>query len=731
MTTPRALFLLAALARSAFAASAVESAAPLAALVERVPAIRAQASLQLSLLPAPAAAALPATVAALAAPAAAAGSAPAALEAGTALLTAALAARPGAELHELLGPENAVGLAKLSAAFAREEAERPDSATSRALSDLRSRWNPSSASGSRALAAHLNATFDGVQLPARDADLDHAVMNLRAAESGAPYAHVNLGRAYELGMGAPRDATRAYVWYALAALLGEDSTPLTALEARMAPPEIRLARRLALDAARERGLLRAEPSESDLVAADFASVLRRLSRPRAYLAGAWGFPDFPHDRPSYGRYVEAVKSVPFAPGAEMLRLIGDDLAARGYQTLNPWIHTFPAQLLGGALFGAGVGLDGRPWSEGSLAAGTLSRESLRHWLSVLSRDFRLSAAPLAPDASTAELEEAFRSGLGDMVYLGNKRHIAGADAVFVNLNAYRGDADDGTLWELIRAVETGKQVVVLVDENPAATLGEPIFGSRSYWNQMINGYLKEHADRVRIFHDVDSVLDYLEEAAPAIARAPEPPAAAPAAPRPRYEKLTGALAHYMTARGYARALAALDFARGCHRGRRKDGVTPELQHQVEIALYLTTLKDLPEEEQALTVALLHDVVEDYDIAPEEIERRFGADVARRVWLLTKTYRGEKKDPAAYFDAISRDPIASLVKGADRVHNLQSMVGVFPLDKQREYADEAERLFLPMLKDAERRFPHHGAAYRNIRHMIKSQLTLIRAAHASL
>jgi hypothetical protein len=202
------------------------------------------------------------------------------------------------------------------------------------------------------------------------------------------------------------------------------------------------------------------------------------------------------------------------------------------------------------------------------------------------------------------------------------------------------------------------------------------------------------------------------------------------AERPRYDKLTGALAEYMSARGYARALAALEFARGYHRGRRKDGVTPEFQHQIEIALYLTTLKDLPDEEQTLTVALLHDVIEDYDVIDRaELARLFGADVERRVWLLTKTYRGEKKDPAAYFDAISRDPIASLVKGADRVHNLQSMVGVFTAEKQREYADEAERWFLPMLKDAERRFPEHVAAYRNIRHMIKSQLALIRAANA--
>lgn len=216
-------------------------------------------------------------------------------------------------------------------------------------------------------------------------------------------------------------------------------------------------------------------------------------------------------------------------------------------------------------------------------------------------------------------------------------------------------------------------------------------------------------------------------AAPAAAAVAVPAAVTSPAALPRYDKLSRALFDHLRQRGYSRAIAALEFARGRHVGRRKDGITPEFQHQVEIALYLTTLRDLPDEELTLTTALLHDVIEDYDVPPEEIEALFGADVRASVWRLTKVYRGVKKEPAAYFAEIGRDPVASLVKGADRIHNLQSMVGVFPLEKQREYADEAERWFLPMLKDASRRFPAHAAAYHNVRHLIRSQLALIRAA----
>jgi hypothetical protein len=712
------------------AAVVAEAVAPLAELAQRTPALRREAVLQLATLPTLARLA-PAALAAAPLPSAAPAAASAVVRDQAALLVAALAARPDEPaLHAALGVENAPALRAAAAAFAREEREHPASPLSRRLQEIRRRWDLTSPSGARDLAARLAETFDGLKLPERDADRDSVVMNLRAAAAGAPYAHVNLGRAYETGSGTAENAALSYHWYGLAALLGESaaSAPLRALESRMSPDEVLLARRLVLRRAQEDGLLREEPGETALRSRDFPEELRRLARPRAYLAGPWGFPDFNHEKDAYGRrYIEAARVAPFAPGAEMLRLIAADVAALGYQVLNPWTNTFPAQLLGGVLFGAGVDLDGRPWSEGSLAAGTLSLESLRHWLAVLGRDFRVDPAAAA-GLSAAELEEAFRSRLGDMVYRGNKRHIESADVAFVNMNAYRGDVDDGTLWELIRALETGKEAVVLVDERPEETLGEPIFGRGSFWNQMVNGYLKEHSERVRVFHRIDDVLDYLSATTAA-----RPPAAAAGAAargeRPRYDRLTGALDSYLRDRGYARALRALEFARERHRGRRRDGVTPEFQHQVEIALYLTTLKDLPDEEQALTVALLHDVVEDYDVAPEELERLFGADVARRVWLLTKIYRGEAKDPDAYFDAISRDPIASLVKGADRVHNLQSMVGVFSPDKQREYADEAERRFLPMLKDAERRFPGHGAAYRNIRHMIKSQLALIRAALA--
>lgn len=195
-----------------------------------------------------------------------------------------------------------------------------------------------------------------------------------------------------------------------------------------------------------------------------------------------------------------------------------------------------------------------------------------------------------------------------------------------------------------------------------------------------------------------------------------------------YNKLYLSLKYYLLGREYFVALRALNFARTYHQGTRKDGVTPEFQHQLEIALYLTTLKDIKNEETLLACALLHDVMEDYNVSLEELTKEFGADIARIVELLTKKFRGKNKDYPSYFFWIGKDPIASLVKGTDRINNVQTMVGVFTLEKQKSYATEVNEYFLPMLKRAKYNFPEQSFAYFNIIHMLKSQLELLEALH---
>lgn len=203
-----------------------------------------------------------------------------------------------------------------------------------------------------------------------------------------------------------------------------------------------------------------------------------------------------------------------------------------------------------------------------------------------------------------------------------------------------------------------------------------------------------------------------------------------------FEKKLLVLRQQLVGARYFNALAALEFARRYHNGTRKDGVTPEFQHQVEIALYALTLPDLIYREEVIATILLHDVREDYGVSDHEIRTLFDSHVfadrvADAVECMTKEFRGVKKNESALFEQMSQNPIASIAKGCDRIHNLQSMVGVFKLEKQKQYIEEVFELFFPMLKRARRLFSHQVNAYENIKHMLQSQIELIRAVHKAL
>lgn len=191
-----------------------------------------------------------------------------------------------------------------------------------------------------------------------------------------------------------------------------------------------------------------------------------------------------------------------------------------------------------------------------------------------------------------------------------------------------------------------------------------------------------------------------------------------------HEKLKLALRYYLLGKGYYVAIEAMEFAAAHHVGLRKDGVTPEFHHQISIAHYIRTLPVMYPE---LTIAagLLHDVREDYNVADAELVRRFGQVLTTACIILDKN----GKDTEYYHQECAVNPITSIAKPSDRVNNLQTMGGVFTDEKQHRYATETEDHFLPMVKVGRRMFPQQELAYENIKHMLTSQLQLIRAVLA--
>lgn len=187
------------------------------------------------------------------------------------------------------------------------------------------------------------------------------------------------------------------------------------------------------------------------------------------------------------------------------------------------------------------------------------------------------------------------------------------------------------------------------------------------------------------------------------------------------------LRYYLLGKGYHRALDALEYGLSIHVGTRKDGVTPEYQHQVEIVMYITTiLSSLMYPEDTIIAALLHDTPEDYFIDHRYIAQRFGNEPGEAIYLLDKN----GKTAEQYHAGIAGNAIASIVKGADRMHNVGSMVNVFKREKQIRYTDEVVAHYLPMLKIARRKFPQQTDAYENIKHILNIQLSLFHALHQS-
>jgi (p)ppGpp synthase/HD superfamily hydrolase len=190
------------------------------------------------------------------------------------------------------------------------------------------------------------------------------------------------------------------------------------------------------------------------------------------------------------------------------------------------------------------------------------------------------------------------------------------------------------------------------------------------------------------------------------------------------EKKRIALRYWLLGRGYTQAVDAMEFAQWYHCGTRKGG-EPEFSHQVAIVSQLRTFEPwLLYPQETLVAGFLHDVREDYDVEDEVIRVRFGDIVADAVSCLTKEFRGERFAESSVFSSIGENAVASVVKGADRIHNHSTMVGVFTTEKMQEYTCETRTWFLPMIKTARRRFSVQEPAYEGLSLMLENQLSLL-------
>lgn len=144
---------------------------------------------------------------------------------------------------------------------------------------------------------------------------------------------------------------------------------------------------------------------------------------------------------------------------------------------------------------------------------------------------------------------------------------------------------------------------------------------------------------------------------------------------------------------------AFDFAYTLHEGQYRASGEPYIAHPVAVA---GLLRDLGGDSAMIAAGFLHDVVEDTEVTPEEIEARFGPEVRQLVEGVTKLSKfnfSSKTERQAenfrrMFLAMAQDIRVIVVKLADRLHNMRTLEHL-PDDKRRRIALETREIFAPL------------------------------------
>ncbi len=144
---------------------------------------------------------------------------------------------------------------------------------------------------------------------------------------------------------------------------------------------------------------------------------------------------------------------------------------------------------------------------------------------------------------------------------------------------------------------------------------------------------------------------------------------------------------------------AFEFAYRLHEGQYRASGDPYIAHPIAVA---GLLRYLGGSGTMVAAGLLHDVIEDTDVTPEELEKAFGAEVRHLVEGVTKLSKfnfSSKTERQAenfrrMFLAMAQDIRVIVVKLADRLHNMRTLEHL-PEDKRRSIALETREIFAPL------------------------------------
>ncbi|SDJ99497.1 GTP pyrophosphokinase [Catalinimonas alkaloidigena] len=144
---------------------------------------------------------------------------------------------------------------------------------------------------------------------------------------------------------------------------------------------------------------------------------------------------------------------------------------------------------------------------------------------------------------------------------------------------------------------------------------------------------------------------------------------------------------------------AFNTANDAHRDMRRKSGEPYIFHPLAVAQIV--VEEIGLGTTSIVSALLHDVVEDTDLELSDIERNFGAKVAKIIDGLTKisgVFQQGSSEQAENFRkmllTLSDDVRVILIKLADRLHNMRTLDSM-PRNKQLKIASETSYIYAPL------------------------------------
>ncbi|MGB0452268.1 MAG: RelA/SpoT family protein [Bacteriovoracaceae bacterium] len=172
---------------------------------------------------------------------------------------------------------------------------------------------------------------------------------------------------------------------------------------------------------------------------------------------------------------------------------------------------------------------------------------------------------------------------------------------------------------------------------------------------------------------------------------------------------------------------SFEFADKAHKGQKRSSGEDYIIHPLNVS---ATLAKLRMDTDSIIAGLLHDVVEDCDVSPADIEKEFSKEIAQIVVGLTKIskikFKTKEESQAENFRnmvvAMAKDLRVIIVKLADRMHNMRTLQYVSD-EKQKKVAKETLDIYVPLanrlginsvkseLEDLCLRFLHPDIYYR--------------------